>query len=143
MTEEKYRKEHIRMFFRFLKEEKAYKMFTQLTIGEIRNRTFHEHLKHYSISLPYFIADCVELDSANKLNVIELDNKWTIFLYENKLYDTPYTCSKKDLLGWLCDILVQAITEKEYNEMTDKAYQILINENYSKKLILQYEEKKN
>lgn len=140
----KSRKEHIRIFFRFLKENKEFSRFCRKVSFKLDyyNQNIYDLMKTRNIKLIYYVIDTVGYSTDEDT---ELDNKWMIFLYENKLYGTSSTVSKNVLLSYILSVIDENISKDK--ETIHKCFEILYKEKYHVEtldiLIKKYEEKGN
>ena len=138
----KNREKHIKMFFRFLKENKYFFSFCKKVSRRLDcyNRNIYELIKNGNRQLIYYVIDTIGYSDED----MELDNKWMIFLYENNLYGTSSTGRKDVLLSYIFSIIADNISENK--ETINKCFEILYKENYRVKdldeLIKKYEKKK-
>lgn len=119
----KSRKEHIRIFFRFLKEHSLFDLFKKDFSYHSTDFSFAYYVKNYRIRLNDFIIETV-LPGCNDEAYerwIEADNKWKLYLYNNKIYGTPTTISKKVLLD---DIKLIIIFYNNCEETVNEAKRI-------------------
>ena len=133
----KTQEERIKIFFRFLKNNNAYSEFVKIVNNFHKchkiDFTYLERFKYYNTQLISMLTESgvlsgyatSQLTSYSEDYWCELDNKWLIFIYENKLYGKPHYCSKRVLLNSIAD----SIEMFAYNEKTiEKAKQICIKE---------------
>lgn len=98
---------NVAIFLRFLKEHSLYEMFKKDFHDYKKGFSFLKLIKHSRIILGNFITDTIMFyNNLSSERWIEPDNKWKIYLYNNKIYGTSYTISKKKLLSDIKDIIV-------------------------------------
>jgi hypothetical protein len=120
---------YIRIFFRFLKNNKVFSNFIQDYKKVHGYENFLERFKNKPNNLLSYIVDIIPYYNNEKIKDYwyNIDNKWLIYIYENKLYGKPYTCSKYDLLVSILDI-VEVFCDYD-EEVTKKAKKICEIEN--------------
>ena len=108
----KTKEENIRIFLRFLKNKGFYQQF-------LKDYRSYSEMYRYTLEVNFKYKYANSGDNLRNILVrsgimhiydneeywTEVDNLWLIYIYENKLYGKNYTCSKKDLLDEIEDIV--------------------------------------
>lgn len=125
----KWQQHYFRIFCRFLKDENAYLEFKQIYNGkQIKELCYNIKNKQIIdfVRFRFWVIDW-------KINWFEIEVKWHIYIYNNKLYGTPKTCSKSTLLRHMSRYLKQEILKND--NIINEIVQILKNEKlYEKNL---------
>lgn len=96
------------MFFRFLKNMDMFDIFvSHCKLSKHYNQTFLERVQLGKLKPRDYLISTVGFREDDDIAAFfdELDNKWLLFMYDNKMYGTSDTISKNDLLDYIADII--------------------------------------